>query len=127
MSHPNRGFRSRSTLAFAGKWGGRLTAILLFLFWGAFFVEHTSEWFLRSESRFPPALVWFQQLAHFGMLAGLAVMLKWPRLGGLILLVATVAFFGGIGMHSFPYIALINLLPIALFGVYWIAAKPRVA
>jgi hypothetical protein len=36
-----------------GKWGGRLTAVLLILFWGAFFVEHMSEW------------VWVQQGMHF--------------------------------------------------------------
>ena len=51
-------------------------------------------------------------------------MLKWERLGGLVLVVATVAFFDGIGMHRFPFIALVNLLPVALFFVYRFAEKP---
>lgn len=101
----------RSVLTFGGKWGGRLTATLLLLFWGAFFVEHTSEWFLRPGGQFPPFSVWFLQLAHFAMLVGLSLIVKWERLGGLILVLASIAFFGGIGMHRFPFIALINLVP----------------
>ena len=127
MFHPTRGSLPSSILATLAKWGGRLTAVLLFLFWGAFFVEHMSEWFLRSNARFPPAGVWVQQLAHFGMLVGLGLMLKWERLGGLVLLIATVAFFGGIGMHRFPFVALVNVLPIALFGIYRLAVKHQVA
>jgi hypothetical protein len=115
----------RSMLALSGKWGGRLTAVLLFLFWGAFFVEHLSEWFFRSDGRYPPPWVWRQQFAHFAMLAGLAVMLKWDRLGSLVLAIATVGFFGGIGFHGFPFIALLNLIPVVLFSAYWIAEGHR--
>jgi len=104
-----------------GKWSGRLTALLLFLFWGAFFVEHLSEWFLRAGGRFPTAWVWVQQLFHFAMLVGLGMMVKWDKLGCAVMLAGTVAFFGGIGVLEFPWIALINLVPAGCFGVYWLS------
>ncbi len=105
----------------AGKWGGRLTALLLLLFWGMFFVEHLSEWFLRGDGRYPPAWVSVHELFHFVMLAGLAMMLKWEKAGALVMIIATVAFFGGIGFHGFPWIALINLAPVGCFGIAWLA------
>jgi len=112
---------TQSILTFTGKWGGRAAAVLLFLFWGAFFVEHLSEWFISAGGHYPPAWVWLQMFAHFAMLAGLALMVKWDRLGSLVLAIATVGFFGGIGLRSFPYIALLNLIPVVLFSLRWIA------
>lgn len=115
----------RSILALTGKWGGRAAAVLLFLFWGAFLMEHLSEWFLRSGGHYPPAWVWLQMVAHFAMVAGLAIMLKWDRLGSLVVVIATVGFFGGIGLRGFPYIALVNLIPVVLSSLRWMAeAKP---
>jgi len=55
------------------------------------------------------------------MLAGLAMMLRWDKLGALVTAIGTVAFFAGIGFHGFPSIALINLVPIGCFGIYWLA------
>ncbi|HEY3440336.1 MAG TPA: hypothetical protein VGK29_06275 [Paludibaculum sp.] len=106
-----------------GLWAGRATAALLFLFWGAFFVEHTAEWFLRGDGRFPPAWVAVQHGFHFLMLAGLAAMMRWERAGAVVLTVSTFAFFGFIGLRSFPWIALLNLIPLACFGVYWLAGR----
>jgi hypothetical protein len=114
---------ARSILVFSGKWGGRATAVLLFVFWGAFFVEHLSEWFLNAGGHYPPAWVWRQMFAHFAMLAGLALMWKWDRLGSLVVSIATVGFFGGIELSSFPYIALLNLIPVVLFSLRWIAGE----
>ncbi len=87
-------------LASSAKWGGRTTAVLLLLLWGAFFVEHTSEWLLSAGRPAPPTWVWFQHAAHFAMLVGLGVMLRWGRFGALILLIATVVFFSSIGMPA---------------------------
>jgi len=106
-----------------GRWGGRATALLLLLFWGVFFVEHLMEWFLRAGGRYPPPWVWGQQFFHFVMLVGLGMMVRWERLGAVVMLVATVAFFAGIHPNTFPWIALINLLPIGCFGLYWLAGK----
>ena len=77
----------------AGKWAGRSAALLLLLFWGAFFAEHLMEWFLRRDGRYPPPWVWLGQFLHLGMLVGLALMLRWDRLGAIVLAVATAAFF----------------------------------
>jgi hypothetical protein len=113
--------RIRKVLGATGKWLGRSTALLLLLFWGMFFVEHLSEWFLRADGRYPPAWVWVQQGFHFVMLAGLAMMLKWEKSGALVMAVGTTAFFGGIGFRGFPWMALINLVPIGCFSIYWLA------
>jgi hypothetical protein len=102
-----------------GLWAGRVTAGLLFLFWGAFFVEHSAEWFLRSDGRFPPAWVAVQHGFHFLMLVGLAAMLKWDKVGAAILTLSTFAFFGFIGFRGFPWIALLNLIPLLGFGLSW--------
>jgi hypothetical protein len=104
-----------------GKWAGRLTALLLLVFWGAFFVEHLTEWFLRGDGRYPPAWVWRQQSFHLVMLVGLGMMLKWERLGAVVMTIGTLAFFAAIGFHTLPVIALYNLVPIACFSVYWLA------
>jgi len=106
-----------------GRWSGRATALLLFLFWGAFFVEHMTEWFLRADGRYPPAWVWGQQFFHFAMLVGLGMMVKWEKRGAVVMLVATVAFFAGIHPSTFPWIALINIAPIGCFGIYWLADR----
>jgi hypothetical protein len=44
-------------------------------------------------------------------------------LGTVVMLAASIAFFSMIGMRSFPYISLINLVPVAFFTLYWVARK----
>lgn len=106
-----------------GRWSGRVTAGLLFLFWGAFFVEHTAEWFLRSDGRFPPAWVMVQHAFHLLMLVGLAAMWKWEKPGAALLALSSCAFFGFLGFRGFPWIALLNLIPLACFCVCWWADR----
>ncbi len=106
-----------------GKWGGRLTALLLFLFWGAFFIEHLSEWFLRGGGQCPPPRVWVGQALHLWVLAGLALMLKWDRLGAAVTVVSTAAFFLWIGYRGPLTLPLVNLIPVAFFTVYWLARR----
>jgi hypothetical protein len=111
--------------AVAFRWLGRTLALLLVLFWGAFFLEHVAEWFGNLQGPLPPARVWIGQVLHLGMLAGLVLMLWREWLGAIVTVLTTAAFFASIGMHGFPYIALINLLPIACFAVSWYL-PPRV-
>ena len=111
------------TIGKVGLWSGRVTAALLFLFWGAFFFENTIEWFLRSDGRFPPAWVAVQHGFHFLMLIGLAAMLKWERVGAVVLTVSTFAFFGFIGFRGFPWIALLNVIPLVCFEVSSLAGR----
>src|SRR5262249_46623303 len=81
--------RTRSeVIAVAFRWLGRTLALLLFLFWGAFFLEHLAEWFLGPQGA-PPLRVWVSQVLHLGMVVGLALMLRWDRLGALVTVLAT--------------------------------------
>ena len=107
------------------KWLGRILAALLFLFWGAFFLKHLSEWFLHPGENFPPLSVWVSQAFHFVMLIGLAMMLKWEKLGALVTVIGTASFFSSIGCRGFPLIALINLLPIGCLSGHWLISCSR--
>jgi hypothetical protein len=113
--------REISVAGVAAKWTGRALAGLLLAFWGMFFVEHLSEWFLRADGRTPPAWVWWPMGFHFLMLVGLALMLKWDKAGTLVMIIGTAAFFSTMGWRQFPWIALLNLAPVVLFGLYWLA------
>lgn len=111
------------TLSTIFKWLGRISAVLLFLFWGAFFVEHISEWFMHPEQGYPPARIWVSMFFHFVMLIGLATMVKWDKLGSIIMVIGTIAFFASIGYKGFPFIALINLISIIFYGIFWITSS----
>ena len=65
-------------------WTGRVLALGLFLFWGAFFVEHLKEWFLHPANGFPPVWVWLAQLAHLAFLIGLIALWRWPVSGSVL-------------------------------------------
>jgi hypothetical protein len=104
--------------ATACRWIGRTLAILLALFWGAFFLEHLS-WFANPANGLPPTRVWIAQALHGVMIAGLLVMSWKDKPGTAFTIVATASFFTWIGMKSFPFLALLNLLPIAFFAVSW--------
>jgi hypothetical protein len=105
------------------RWSGRLAAVATFLLWGAFFVEHMQEWFLRSDGQLPPPRVWVGQGLHLAMLVALLAMLKWERRGAVLTVLATAAFFGSIGMRTFPWFALINMVPVALLAAAWWAGR----
>jgi hypothetical protein len=111
--------RTRVEVAAAAvRWIAYALAVLLVLFWGAFFVEHLNEWFLHAggirDADHPPARIWLAQCAHGGILIGLLAMLRWDRLGAVLTIVSTVAFFSLAGFRGFSTIALINLPPIVL-------------
>jgi hypothetical protein len=99
-------------------WAARISALLLFLLWGAFFVEHLQEWFLRSDGQRPPQQVWIAQVLHWVMLVGLALVAFYPKAGAMITVAGTVLFFSWIGFKEFPYIALLNLIPVILIGIH---------
>lgn len=103
---------------------GKLLAVLLALFWGAFFMEHLGEWFLNRGGPWPPPWVWLGQGLHALMIVGLILMLWREDIGTWATVIATIAFFGVIcGTRSFPFIALLNGLPILCFGLARIVAR----
>jgi hypothetical protein len=106
-------------LTFAALWTGRALSLLLFLLWGAFFVEHVGEWFMGHQGVYPPPGVWVAQALHGAILVGFLMMMKWDRLGTTVMAAATIAFFVSIRMSRFPWIGVVNLLPVTCFAIYW--------
>ena len=87
-------------------------------------MEHLAEWFLGPQGA-PPLRVWVGQGLHLVMLVGLALMLRWDRLGAVVTVLGTTAFFASIGFRGVPWFALINVLPIACFAVAWSLHRPQ--
>jgi hypothetical protein len=92
----------------------RALVLAVFLLWGAFFVEHTREWFVAPFPQLPPPKVWMGQALHLLLLAGLLVSLRWPRLGGVWVAVAALAFFFDKAGAQFPVFFGITVLPVLL-------------
>ena len=105
-------------------WSGRAVATLLAIFWGVFFLEHLSEWYVhRGTSAFPPPWVTMAMVAHFGMIVGLLLMVRWRLWGALVTVAATAAFFYPTLVHAKPaWLVMINLAPVLLIAL---ASMPR--
>jgi len=90
--------------------------IVVFLFWGAFFVEHLS-YFTGSGDK-PPLFVYFMQLYHFLFLAGLLLAMKWNYPGGLLTLISSFFFFNQAAGQNFPlFFLLSNIGTLIWFGI----------
>lgn len=94
------------------RWLARALVLAVFLLWGAFFVEHTREWFVVPFPQFPPLKVWLGQALHLLLLAGLLVSLRWPRVGGVWVAVAAFAFFFDKAGSRFPVFFGMTVLPV---------------
>jgi hypothetical protein len=106
-------------------WIGRALAVFVFLFWGAFFVEHLTEWFASPFTNPPPAKVWLGQFLHLLILVGLLVTLRWEKMGCLLVMVAGLLFFPRAGAN-FPIFYALTILP-ALIVVLGRWAMGRIA
>lgn len=80
--------------AFWVRWAARLASLVILLFLGAFFVEHTREWFFDPPDQPPPPWVWFSHAMHGLLLVGCLVGWRWEVAGGLLNLVGVGLFFG---------------------------------
>jgi hypothetical protein len=90
-----------------------LTLVVLLL-WGAFFIEHTREWFVAPFPQLPPLKVCLFQFLHLLLLMGLLVSLRWPRLGLIWVMVVACAFFlPGDGARFLVFFG-ITILPVFL-------------
>jgi hypothetical protein len=96
------------------RWSARVLAIGLFLFWGAFFLEHLREWFVHPAQGLPPVSVWLFQLAHLVMLIGLLVLLRWELLGSALTILGALAFFVPIGGSRLLLFVAVTSLPAVL-------------
>ena len=111
-------------------WTGRVLALGLFLFWGAFFVEHLQQWFLHPVNGFPPVWVWLGQLAHLAILIGLMGLWRWPVTGSILTILGALSFFGGLAVseaiagkpyHLFLAFLAVTIIPALLTLACWFA------
>jgi hypothetical protein len=100
----------------------RAISIVLFLMFGAFFVEHLS-WFFGSEgtpaSNGPPAIVWLLQGVHLLMLIGFLVALKWEAAGSVLIVVSSLIFLSQTAGERFLPLFAITIVPALLFLTCW--------
>jgi hypothetical protein len=100
------------------RWMARVLALVLFVFWGSFFVEHAVEWFARPGPWPPPAVIMLSA-AHLILLAGLALAWKWELAGSILILASALAFFAPVAGRKFPLFFAATALPAALFLYCW--------
>ena len=111
-----------STIHFV-RWIARAISIVLFLVFGAFFVEHLS-WFFGSGER-PPAIVWMLQGVHFLMLAGFLIALKWEAAGSVLIAVSSLIFLSQAAGERFLPLFAITIVPALLFLTCWWKSRER--
>jgi len=97
------------------RWCARLWAAVLFFFWGAFFVEHLEEWFIRAAG-WPPGSVIAIQGLHFLFLLGLVIGWRWELIGGLLAFLAAIAFFGLAAGSNAMVFTMVSIVP----AIVWI-------
>lgn len=98
----------------AARWIARALAAVFTVLWGAFFLHHLGEWYLRPEGH-PPAWVTGLMVLHFGLLAGLVTGFRWELAGGLLSLACGGSFFSLIGAWKIWYLWVPTLVP----GLIW--------
>ena len=107
-------------------WLARALVLGVFLLWGAFFVEHTQEWFIAPFPQHPPLKVCIGQALHLLMLVGLLVSLRWPRLGAVWVVVTAFAFFVDKTGSRFPVFFGLTIVPVLLLALCaWLDGKTR--
>lgn len=95
-------------------WFGRITAMLLFLLWGAFFVEHLTEWF-KDAGHLPPRSVFLIQFFHLLMLVGYIAVFKWKILGSSLIILGAFIFFVSLGAKAMLAFFAISIIPAVIF------------
>jgi len=113
----NASSRISSRTMSAIRWVARILGIILFLVWGAFFVEHLA-WFSRYPD-IPPARIVFQQCMHLALLVGYVLAFRWELTGSMVIIGSAAVFFGMIGTTGALTLFLVSVAPGALFLFTW--------
>lgn len=108
------------------RWLARGLAVCLFLFWGAFFVEHVQEWFIAPFPNHPPLKVCVSVAWHGLLLAGLLIGWRRELTGCLTVLIAGGVFFYGAAGRMFPVFYGVMALPALLWLWCWWQTRRRV-
>jgi hypothetical protein len=105
------------------RWTARGLSLLLFLGWGAFFVEHL-EWFTDPRG-WPPAHVARLQTLHGIMLLGLLIGWKWELAGAVVLMASSIPFFLAAAGGAAAQFILVTNLPAMLWMYLWASGRRR--
>jgi hypothetical protein len=108
---------SRNLAVTVLRWLARALVVVIFLLWGAFFVEHTQEWFIAPFPNHPPLKVCIGQALHLLMLLGLLASLRWPRVGAVWVAVTAFAFFVDKTGSRFPVFLGMTVLPVLVLAL----------
>jgi membrane-bound ClpP family serine protease len=100
------------------RWISRSLAAILFLLWGAFFIEHMGYFFTQPG---PPFFVYAAQFFHLTLLVGYLVSLRWEAPGTILILIGAIVFFAIIQATTGIIFCLISIIPAVLFVVlrFW--------
>ncbi len=93
----------------------KISSLVLFLFWGAFFVEHLT-WF-EDPATWPPPQIWLAQGLHLLFLLGYLLSLVWDMPGSVLIAAGVVLFFGLTGGPNALGFAFVSLLPIPFYVI----------
>lgn len=108
---------NRFEIVSIARWIARGLCLLLFLLWGAFFIEHL-EWFSNAAQK-PPLSVWLLQGMHLLLLVGLLVSLRWEAVGSALVFLSGALFFSQTaGLKTLPLVGL-TIVPALLFAFCW--------
>lgn len=97
------------------RWAARILTIPVFLFWGAFFLEHMA-WF-SDPSKLPPIHVFLSMGAHGLILVGLALSWKWEKIGSIVTIAAAAVFFAKAAGPNFILFTALTSIPSIMFLV----------
>lgn len=109
--------KAKNLIATLLRWLARVLVVAVFVFWGSFFVAHTQEWFIAPLPQSPPLKVWLGQALHLLLLVGLLGCLRWPRAGGLVVVVAAFTFFLQCAGSRFLPLFGLTVLPVLLLAL----------
>ncbi len=105
------GMQTHTTL----RWAARILTIPVFLFWGAFFIEHMA-WF-SNPSNLPPWHVFLMVGCHGLILVGLALSWKWEKIGSIVTIAAATVFFAKVAGPNFILFTMLTSIPSIIFLV----------
>lgn len=110
-------YRSNESSIHFIRWIARAISIVLFLLFGAFFIEHLS-WFSGSGG-YPPIKVWLLVGVHLLLLVGLLLALKWEAAGSVLIVCSALVFLSQAAGERFLPLFAITVVPALLFLTCW--------
>jgi hypothetical protein len=110
----------KNNIAFSLKlvlWSAQTLSLLLFLFWGAFFIEHLQ--FFTNVNDKPAFIVYLITVFHFMLLVSY-IFAMWKHFAGSVMMIIfALAFFVFTAGQMFLPFFLISAIPAGFYLYYW--------